>query len=209
MVGLGSIGGQIGFGVLVGGVWFKVVLSVDFDYSCLDSVEYLIFNFGFFEIVYCWWCFLFCDEFVGVWCSKYIVVVYKDVIYVFGGDNGKIMFNDFLWFDVKDCFWCRVFIIGILLVFCYYYLVVVYGSSMFVFGGYIGDIYFNFNLKNKNDFFEYKFVIGQWMEWKIEGWLLVVRLVYGVMVYSDKLWIFVGYDGNVRLNDMWIIGFQD
>uniref|UniRef100_A0A4X2M3P4 Leucine zipper like post translational regulator 1 n=1 Tax=Vombatus ursinus TaxID=29139 RepID=A0A4X2M3P4_VOMUR len=77
----------------------------------------------------------------------------------------------------------------------YHHSAVVYGSSMFVFGGYTGDIYSNSNLKNKNDLFEYKFATGQWAEWKIEG--------------RDKLWIFAGYDGNARLNDMWTVGLQD
>ncbi|KGL76438.1 Leucine-zipper-like transcriptional regulator 1, partial [Tinamus guttatus] len=76
-------------------------------------------------------------------------------------------------------------------------------------GGYTGDIYSNSNLKNKNDLFEYKFATGQWTEWKTEGRLPVARSAHGATVYSDKLWIFAGYDGNARLNDMWTIGLQD
>ncbi|KFV77463.1 Leucine-zipper-like transcriptional regulator 1, partial [Struthio camelus australis] len=91
----------------------------------------------------------------------------------------------------------------------YHHSAVVYGSSMFVFGGYTGDIYSNSNLKNKNDLFEYKFATGQWTEWKTEGRLPVARSAHGATVYSDKLWIFAGYDGNARLNDMWTIGLQD
>uniref|UniRef100_A0A8C4TKF5 Leucine zipper like post translational regulator 1 n=1 Tax=Erpetoichthys calabaricus TaxID=27687 RepID=A0A8C4TKF5_ERPCA len=91
----------------------------------------------------------------------------------------------------------------------YHHSAVVYGSSMFVFGGYTGDIYSNSNLKNKNDLFEYKFATGQWTEWKVEGRLPVARSAHGATVYSDKLWIFAGYDGNVRLSDMWTISLQD
>ncbi|KAJ6661020.1 hypothetical protein lerEdw1_016821 [Lerista edwardsae] len=91
----------------------------------------------------------------------------------------------------------------------YHHSAVVYGSSMFVFGGYTGDIYSNSNLKNKNDLFEYKLATGQWTEWKIEGRLPVARSAHGATVYSDKLWIFAGYDGNARLNDMWTISLQD
>ncbi|TMS03893.1 Leucine-zipper-like transcriptional regulator 1 [Larimichthys crocea] len=91
----------------------------------------------------------------------------------------------------------------------YHHSAVVYGSSMFVFGGYTGDIYSNSNLKNKNDLFEYKFATGQWTEWKVEGSLPVARSAHGATVYSDKLWIFAGYDGNARLNDMWTISLQD
>ncbi|NWH36816.1 LZTR1 regulator, partial [Chloropsis hardwickii] len=187
----------------------KVAPSVDFDHSCSDSVEYLTLNFGPFETVHRWRRLPPCDEFVGARRSKHTVVAYRDAIYVFGGDNGKTMLNDLLRFDVKDCSWCRAFTTGTPPAPRYHHSAVVYGSSMFVFGGYTGDIYSNSNLKNKNDLFEYKFATGQWTEWKAEGRLPVARSAHGATVYSDKLWIFAGYDGNARLNDMWTIGLQD
>lgn len=33
----------------------------------------------------------------------------------------------------------------------------------------------------------------------------VPRAAHGAVVYDNKLWIFGGYDGNARLNDMWFI----
>ncbi|XP_067556064.1 leucine-zipper-like transcriptional regulator 1 isoform X1 [Pseudorca crassidens] len=209
MAGPGGSGGPIGTGALAGGARSKVAPSVDFDHSCSDSVEYLTLNFGPFETVHRWRRLPPCDEFVGARRSKHTVVAYKDAIYVFGGDNGKTMLNDLLRFDVKDCSWCRAFTTGTPPAPRYHHSAVVYGSSMFVFGGYTGDIYSNSNLKNKNDLFEYKFATGQWTEWKIEGRLPVARSAHGATVYSDKLWIFAGYDGNARLNDMWTIGLQD
>ncbi|XP_043389549.1 leucine-zipper-like transcriptional regulator 1 isoform X10 [Chelonia mydas] len=187
----------------------KVAPSVEFDHSCSDSVEYLTLNFGPFETVHRWRRLPPCDEFVGARRSKHTVVAYRDAIYVFGGDNGKTMLNDLLRFDVKDCSWCRAFTTGTPPAPRYHHSAVVYGSSMFVFGGYTGDIYSNSNLKNKNDLFEYKFATGQWTEWKTEGRLPVARSAHGATVYSEKLWIFAGYDGNARLNDMWTIGLQD
>ncbi|XP_010875038.1 leucine-zipper-like transcriptional regulator 1 [Esox lucius] len=187
----------------------KVAPSVDFDHSCSDSVEYLTLNFGPFETVHRWRRLPPCDEFVGARRSKHTVVAYRDAIYVFGGDNGKNMLNDLLRFDVKDCSWCRAFTTGTPPAPRYHHSAVVYGSSMFVFGGYTGDIYSNSNLKNKNDLFEYKFATGQWTEWKVEGSLPVARSAHGATVYSDKLWIFAGYDGNARLNDMWTISLLD
>uniref|UniRef100_A0A670IHT3 Leucine zipper like post translational regulator 1 n=1 Tax=Podarcis muralis TaxID=64176 RepID=A0A670IHT3_PODMU len=168
----------------------KVAPSVDFDHSCSDSVEYLTLNFGPFEAVHRWRRLPPCDEFVGARRSKHTVVAYRDAIYVFGGDNGA-------------------FTTGTPPAPRYHHSAVVYGSSMFVFGGYTGDIYSNSNLKNKNDLFEYKLATGQWTEWKIEGRLPVARSAHGATVYSDKLWIFAGYDGNARLNDMWTISLQD
>lgn len=77
---------------------------------------------------------------------------------------------------------------------------------MFVFGGYTGDIHSNSNLTNKNDLFEYKFTSGQWMEWKwFPGPTPVPRSAHGAAIFDNKLWIFAGYDGNARLNDMWTI----
>uniref|UniRef100_A0A672G691 Leucine-zipper-like transcription regulator 1 n=1 Tax=Salarias fasciatus TaxID=181472 RepID=A0A672G691_SALFA len=168
----------------------KVAPSVDFDHSCSDSVEYLTLNFGPFETVHRWRRLPPCDEFVGARRSKHTVVAYRDAIYVFGGDNGA-------------------FTTGTPPAPRYHHSAVVYGSSMFVFGGYTGDIYSNSNLKNKNDLFEYKFATGQWTEWKVEGSLPVARSAHGATVYNDKLWIFAGYDGNARLNDMWTISLQD
>lgn len=36
----------------------------------------------------------------------------------------------------------------------------------------------------------------------------VARSAHGAAVYDNKLWIFAGYDGNARLNDMWTISLQ-
>ncbi len=37
----------------------------------------------------------------------------------------------------------------------------------------------------------------------------VARAAHGAAVYDGKLWIFAGYDGNARLNDMWTISLID
>lgn len=78
---------------------------------------------------------------------------------------------------------------------------------MFVFGGYTGDIYSNSNLRNKNDLFEYRFTTSQWVNWedKITGPLPPARSAHGAAVFENKLWIFAGYDGHTRLNDMWAV----
>lgn len=124
---------------------------------------------------------------------------------MFGGDNGKRMLNDLLRFDVKEKSWGRAFATGIPPAPRYHHSVVIHDSSMFVFGGYTGDIHSNSNLTNKNDLFEYRFQNGQWTEWKFIGKTPVARSAHGAAVYDNKLWIFAGYDGNARLNDMWTI----
>ncbi|XP_052802269.1 leucine-zipper-like transcriptional regulator 1 [Mya arenaria] len=115
------------------------------------------------------------------------------------------MLNDLLRFDVKDKSWGRAFTTGAPPAPRYHHSAVVHEGSMFVFGGYTGDIHSNSNLTNKNDLYEYKFATGQWVQWRFEGRRPVARAAHGAAVYNYKLWIFAGYDGNARLNDMWTI----
>ncbi|KAK3085495.1 hypothetical protein FSP39_004179 [Pinctada imbricata] len=175
------------------------------DRNGSDGSECLTLDFGPFETVHKWKRMPECDEFVGARRSKHTVVAYKDSIYVFGGDNGKNMLHDLLRFDVKDKSWGRAFTTGTPPAPRYHHSAVVHEESMFVFGGYTGDIHSNSNLTNKNDLFEYRFAKGQWVEWKFEGRKPVARAAHGAAVYDWNLWIFAGYDGNTRLNDMWTV----
>lgn len=182
--------------------------AVDYDHTWIDNAE-LTLDFGPFETVHRWKRMPECDEFVGARRSKHTVVAYKEAIYVFGGDNGKNMLHDLLRFDVKDKSWGRAFTTGTPPALRYHHSAVVYESSMFVFGGYTGNIPSNSDLANKNDLFEYKFATGQWVEIKIDGRRPVPRAAHGAAVYDGKLWIFAGYDGNARLNDMWTIALSN
>lgn len=162
-------------------------------------------EFGPFETVHKWKRMSECYEFVGAKRSKHTAIAYKDAIYVFGGDNGKSMLNDLIRFDIREKSWTKMGCMGIPPAPRYHHSAVVHRSSMFVFGGYTGDILANSNLTNKNDLFEYKFQNAQWVRWKFTGQEPVPRSAHGAAVYDDKLWIFAGYDGNARLNDMWTI----
>ena len=148
-----------------------------------------------------------CEEFVGTKRSKHTMVAWDDRVYVFGGDNGKKMLNDFLVSHVRDSSWARVVYTGQPPAPRYHHSAVVFNNSMFIFGGYTGDINSNSNLRNKNDLHEYCFTTSQWVDWsdKIKGVLPPARSAHGAAVYNNKLWIFAGYDGNTRLNDMWAI----
>ncbi|XP_022656642.1 leucine-zipper-like transcriptional regulator 1 [Varroa jacobsoni] len=170
-----------------------------------EGSECLTLDFGPFEIAHLWVQMPPCEEFVGARRSKHTAVAYKDAIYVFGGDNGREMLNDLLRFDGRDRSWssCRAFSTGAAPAPRYHHSAVVHESSMFIFGGYTGDLHSNQNLANKNDLHEFRFTNGQWIEWKFEGRMPVPRSAHGAAVYDKKLWIFAGYDGNARLNDMW------
>jgi len=126
-------------------------------------------------------------------------------MFVFGGDNGKNMLNDLIRFGVKDKSWGRACATGTPPAPRYHHSAVVACSSMFIFGGYTGDIHSNSNLTNKNDLFEYKFQSAMWVEWKFSGRQPVPRSAHGAAVYDNKMWIYAGYDGNARLNDMWTL----
>ena len=172
----------------------------------MESQDCLTLDFGPFEEVHRWRQMPECDEFVGARRSKHTIVTYQDSLYVFGGDNSKSMLNDLLRFDVKEKSWGRALVNGVLPAPRYHHSAVVHESSMFVFGGYTGDIHSNSNLTNRNDLWEYKFNTGQWIEWKSCGIRKPVpRSAHGAVVHDGKLILFAGYDGNVRLNDMWQI----
>uniref|UniRef100_A0A7M5V676 BTB domain-containing protein n=1 Tax=Clytia hemisphaerica TaxID=252671 RepID=A0A7M5V676_9CNID len=174
-----------------------------------ESMDNLTIEFGPTETVHQWCKMPECDEVVGSKRSKHTLVAWSDLLYVFGGDNGKRMLNDLLRFDIKENTWGRVVTTGTPPAPRYHHSAVVYANSMFVFGGYTGDIYSNSNLRNKNDLFEYRFNTGQWIEWQVNGKKPVARSAHGAVVYKSSVWIFAGYDGNARLNDMWMVGLTD
>ena len=181
-------------------------LNTDIDPSWSESAECLTLDFGPFETVNKWRKMPVCDEFVGAKRSKHTVVAYKDAVYVFGGDNGRSMLNDLIRFDVKEKSWGRAVSNGVPPAPRYHHSAVLHEASMFVFGGYTGDIHSNSNLTNRNDLWEYRFTAGQWTEWKAApGRTPVARSAHGAAVYDGKLWVFAGYDGNARLNDMWTV----
>lgn len=168
-------------------------------------------NFETVNQVHQWKRMLECDEFVGARRSKHTCVAYKDGVFVFGGDNGKNMLNDLIRFDCKDKSWSKIrFSSGAPPAPRYHHSAIVYNQSMFIFGGYTGELQSNSNLTNKNDLFEYKLQNGQWIEWKYSGSKAPVpRSAHGAAVFNDKLWIYAGYDGNARLNDMWTLSLVE
>lgn len=175
--------------------------------TSISSDEGIELDFSVKEPHHCWKQLQSCEEFVGAKRSKHTMVAWDDRVYVFGGDNGKRMLNDFLVSHVHDSSWARVIYTGQPPPPRYHHSAVIFRNSMFIFGGYTGDINSNSNLRNKNDLYEYHFTTSQWIDWtdKIIGTLPPARSAHGAAVYCNKLWIFAGYDGNTRLNDMWAI----
>ncbi len=72
----------------------------------------LILKFGSSEPIHCWKKLSSCEEFVGYRRSKHTIVAWNDKVYVFGGDNGRHMLNDFLVSHIRDSSWARVVYTG-------------------------------------------------------------------------------------------------
>ncbi|KAK9702987.1 Kelch motif [Popillia japonica] len=85
--------------------------------------------------------------------------------------------------------------------------VVAYKEAIYVFGGDNGKSMLNDLLRfDLHDIIILQWFIiipWQWIEWKFTGKTPVPRSAHGAAVHDNKLWIFAGYDGNARLNDMW------
>ena len=62
--------------------------------------------------MHCWKKLSSCEEFVGAKRSKHTIVAWNEKMYVFGGDNGRRMLNDFLVSHIRDCSWARVVFTG-------------------------------------------------------------------------------------------------
>ena len=70
-------------------------------------------NFGpSLQPIHCWKKLSSCEEFVGAKRSKHTIVAWNEKMYVFGGDNGRKMLNDFLVSHIRDSSWARVVYTG-------------------------------------------------------------------------------------------------
>ncbi|PAA55362.1 hypothetical protein BOX15_Mlig010006g2, partial [Macrostomum lignano] len=144
---------------------------------------------------------------VGSWedfkRSKHTMVAHIEAgryfLYAFGGDNGRATLNDVLRYDIEARTWTQVLPVnGTPPAPRYTHSAVVADDSMLIFGGYTGE-------ENKNDLFEYRFGSRYWAEWKFDAKSAkpVPRTAHCAFVYNGRMWIYAGYDGNRRLNDLW------
>lgn len=78
----------------------------------VDLDEDMALNFNPREPLHKWRKLSSCEEFVGTKRSKHTIVAWNDRIYVFGGDNGRRMLNDFLVSHIHDSSWARVVYTG-------------------------------------------------------------------------------------------------
>ena len=81
----------------------------------------------------CWSKLSECDDFIGPKRSKHTIVAYGNLLYVFGGDNGKQMLNDLITYDCQNNSWSRALNSSSPTP-RYHHTACVYNQSMFVFG---------------------------------------------------------------------------
>lgn len=84
----------------------------------------------------CWTKLSECDDFIGPKRSKHTLVAYGNLLYVFGGDNGKQMLNDLITYDCQNNSWSRALNSSNSSSPTprYHHTACVYNQSMFVFG---------------------------------------------------------------------------
>ena len=93
--------------------WTKTSKHDSHSSDCsVDLHGDMALNFNLGEPTHKWQKLSSCEEFVGTKRSKHTIVAWNDRIYVFGGDNGRRMLNDFLVSHIHDSSWARVVYTG-------------------------------------------------------------------------------------------------
>ncbi|EGD74322.1 hypothetical protein PTSG_12431 [Salpingoeca rosetta] len=146
--------------------------------------------------------------FVGSSRSKHAAVTVGDGLFIHGGDSGSTMLGDMLRFDVHDHSWssCQT-VKGDSPSPRYHHSAVVYKHSIYCFGGYTGDIFSNSNLENRNDLYQHFPDKGMWRPIILADGSNTppARSAQCCAMYGSWMYVFAGFDGSDRLNDMWRI----
>ena len=150
---------------------------------------------------------------VGLSRTHHTAVAWKDSIYIFGGcfsndstselaGNGNGL-NDMISFNITERVWKVVNPQTRPPAPRYNHTAVVYENSMMIFGGFS-------NKSNKNDVHQFRFDRQVWTPWvHISGEQPNPRSANCAFVYDAHMWIFGGYDGRNKLNDMWMLALDD
>ena len=175
-----------------------------------DSVDTVKWNFSYSNNLNCWAKLPESSDFsVGLNRFLHTATSWKDSIYIFGGKvsdhmgnrlfiNNNIL-NDLICFNIVTQKWRDIDPQGRNRAPSprYGHSAVTHNKSMMVFGGFSDP-------SNKNDVFEYRYDHDQWLPWThIKGPLPPARTAHCSFVYNNYMYIFGGFDGNCRLDDMW------
>ncbi|KAJ2712829.1 hypothetical protein H4R19_002557 [Coemansia spiralis] len=117
-------------------------------------------------------------------------------MYVFGGWNNNVCFNDVYVLDAETMFWSRQATTGDEVPPCRAHTATAVGERLFVFGGGDGTQYFS-------DLFVLDTRTCVWTQAKIAGAAPAPRRTHTCFYYNGFVYLFGGGDGHRALNDLW------
>mmetsp|Transcript_18781 Transcript_18781/g.71073 ORF Transcript_18781/g.71073 Transcript_18781/m.71073 type:complete len:526 (-) Transcript_18781:353-1930(-) len=136
--------------------------------------------------------------------------VYGDSLYLFGGHDGTRHLNDVYVFDFREALWCSLIVNGEPPVPRDSHVSVIHNDSMYVFGGSTGAA--------MNDFHELNLKKCCWRQifpekanrrasdadgqMSLRDGAPKQRFCHAAAVYGGSMYVFGGYDGQNRLNDL-------
>ncbi|GBG28284.1 Kelch domain-containing protein 10 [Hondaea fermentalgiana] len=127
----------------------------------------------------------------------FVSVTYENKLILFGGYNGTTWLNDMYALDLATARWTQVEPVGLVPSRRSCPAWVQRRHSIFMFGGYDG-------VERKNDLWEFRIRESRWVEIKTadEGYRPIGRYFHACGIHGDLFYVFGGYQGAQRLNDM-------
>eukprot|EP00743_Colponemidia_sp_Colp-15_P003169 GILK01003422.1.p1 GENE.GILK01003422.1~~GILK01003422.1.p1 ORF type:complete len:516 (-),score=43.59 GILK01003422.1:325-1872(-) len=147
------------------------------------------------------------------WCSVnwpgapstrfgYVSAVWRDSVFIFGGYDGCTWLNDMYEHDIDTHVWTQVHAAGIVPSVRSCPSWASRGDCVYVFGGYDG-------VHRMNDFHEFNLATRTWTAIQYKGSIVPSpRYFHASVVYGDSLYLFGGYSGHERLNDLYEFKFD-
>ncbi|KAJ2453540.1 hypothetical protein EV183_002179 [Coemansia sp. RSA 2336] len=117
-------------------------------------------------------------------------------LYVFGGWNNSVCFNDVYVLDTETMFWSRMQTTGDSVPPCRAHTATAVGNRLFVFGGGDGTQYFS-------DLYILNVRSCVWTRAKVSGKTPSPRRTHTCFHYGGYVYLFGGGDGHRALNDLW------
>lgn len=129
--------------------------------------------------------------------------VYKDAMYMYGGHDGTRQLSDFYKFDFQTEKWAQLSTNTAVPSPRDSHISVIYKDSMFIFGGSTG-----INQNKQPNFYEFDFGKQTWFQVESLNEQAPSRFCHTGVILNKSMYIFGGYDGITRLNDIFIFHFE-
>ncbi|KAJ2762185.1 hypothetical protein IWQ56_005100 [Coemansia nantahalensis] len=122
-------------------------------------------------------------------------------LYMFGGWNNSVCYNDVYVLDTETMFWSRLATSGDDVPPCRAHTATAVGDRLFVFGGGDGTQYFS-------DLFVLDTRTCVWTRAKVAGAAPAPRRTHTCFHYGGHVYLFGGGDGHRALNDLWRVAAE-